>query len=239
MIRAIARVVAEPADAGATRLAVLRSEAPLLLRRTGPDEIHLVGGAAGPLGGDDLRLEIDVRPGARLCVRTVESTVALPGRGPSRFTVTASVADGAVLCWLPEPLVAAARCDHEVSSTVDLASTARLLWRDELVCGRHGEDPGDARLTTVVRRAGRPLYHHGLAVGPHAPGWDGPAVLGGHRAAGSLLAVNLSAAHAPLAAPDRAVFPLAGPAFLVTALGDARAVRNHLDAASHAWSSQQ
>jgi urease accessory protein len=86
-MRAEARIVAEADGRGGTRLAVLRGESPLLPRRTGPrtgDEVtvHLVGGAAGPLRGDDLRLDVEVGPGARLEVRSVAAQLALPGRRP-------------------------------------------------------------------------------------------------------------------------------------------------------------
>jgi urease accessory protein len=84
---ATACIVAELGDGGATRLPVLSSQVPLVLRRT-PDAVYLVGGAAGPLGGDDLTLTIDVRHGATLRVRTATAAVtasaavpALPGCG--------------------------------------------------------------------------------------------------------------------------------------------------------------
>ena len=223
-MRATARIVA----AAGGRLPVLRSEAPLLVRRTGPATVHLVGGAAGPLGGDRLRLEIVVGPAADLTVRSVAATVALPGAGAgsSRTDVVVEVAAGGRLRWLPEPLVAAAGCRHEAVTTVDLAPDARLVWRDELVCGRHGEEPGDATLRANVRLDGRPLYRHDLAVGPHAPGWAGGAVLGGARAYGSLLVVNEPPPEVPAT-----LLALAGPGVLAVAVGpDARAVRAALTA---------
>jgi urease accessory protein len=39
-------------------------------RETGPGVVHLVGTAAGPLGGDDVEIDVRVGPGARLAVRT-------------------------------------------------------------------------------------------------------------------------------------------------------------------------
>lgn len=193
-MRASARVVAETDGRGGTRLAVLRGESPLLLRRTGPRRdgvtVHLVGGAAGPLRGDDLRLDVEVGPGARLEVRSVAATLALPGRAgspPSRLAVHATVGAGAFLRWWPEPLIAAAGCDHRAVTRVDVAAGGRLVWRDDLVCGRHGEAAGDVRMDTTIRYAGTMLYRHDLAVGPGAPGWAGAAVLGGGRAAGSVV----------------------------------------------------
>ena len=87
-MRACARVVAQADDAGVTRLTGLRSEPPLLLRHTpaaaGAATVHLLGGAAGPLGGDDLRLEIVVGERAQLRVvshRRVHRAAGPLGRG--------------------------------------------------------------------------------------------------------------------------------------------------------------
>lgn len=238
-MRATARLAAELDARGRTRLAVLHGEPPVLPRLTGEGRVHLVGGAAGPLGGDDLLLSLEVGPGATLRVGTVAASVALPGRdgARSRVRVAATVADGGCLIWVPEPLVAAARCHHHASSNVDLAGDARLVWREELVCGRYGEEPGDAVLSTVVRRAGRPLYRNELRVGPRAPGWDGPAVLGGARVAGSVLVVDPSwfdgnQPAARLLGSDAALLPLAGPAMIAVATGaDAHNVRALLNRA--------
>jgi urease accessory protein len=230
-MRATARIVAEPNGRGGTRLAELYGEAPLLVRRTGPDEVHLVGGAAGPLGGDDLHVDVRVAAGARLVVRTVAASVALPGRGQSRTRLAAAV-EGR-LEWLPEPVVAANRCDHLVQSLVELGPSASLVWREEVICGRHGESPGDLTVSTRVRLAGRPLFAQDLAVGPRAPAWDGPAGLGGARTAGSLLIVDPAwlSGGVPVARVEGggALMPLAGPAVVVTAVApDAHELRRAL-----------
>lgn len=223
---------------GGTRLAELSGSPPLLPRRTGPVEVHLVGGAAGPLGGDRLRLSIEVGPGATLCLRTVAASVVLPGADgtESQLEILARVAPGGRLSWLPEPLIAAAGCRHLATTTVDVAEGGWLCWREELVCGRYGERPGDVRLSTTVRYAGRALYRQDLAVGPAAPGWAGPAVLGSARAGGSVLVVDPAwswPAGPPAAAvlgPDAATMPLTGPAMLATAVAtDLRGVRARLD----------
>jgi urease accessory protein len=236
-MRAHARVTAEADGLGGTRLSRLRGEPPLLLRQTltqdGLTTVYVVGGAAGPLGGDDLRLDIEVGQGAALCVRTVAASIALPARSgaPSRLTVTATVAPGGTLHWLPEQLVAAAGCHHLAYATVDLAESATLLWRDELICGRHGEEAGDSTITTSVDYAGRPLLRQSLTVGPSADGYAGPAVLGGAKATGSLLRVDAEARlHAPVVlGPTALLTPLIGPASLVTATApDAHTLREHL-----------
>ncbi|MEO3928155.1 urease accessory protein UreD [Micromonosporaceae bacterium B7E4] len=220
-MRALARIVAEADPLRGTRLTVLRGEPPLLPRRTGPVgpagperevQLHLVGGAAGPLGGDRLRIEIEVGPGARLCVRSVAASLALPARdrAESRLVVQARVAAGGRLRWLPEPLIGAAGCAHRTTCVVELAEGAALCWREELVCGRHAEPVGDVRLEMTARYGGRTLLRNDLAVGPGAAGWSGPAVLGGARAVGSVLMVDPAWTGSPPPGPagyDSAVPP--------------------------------
>ncbi len=236
-MRAEARLVAEADGRGGTRLSTLYGEPPLLPRRTsrhhGPAEVYLVGGAAGPLGGDDLRVDITVGPGAHLVVRTIAASLAQPSHppAPSALTITATVSAGANLDWLPEPTVAVAGCDHLSRSIVDLDEGATLSWREELIAGRHAEPPGDLRLATTVRYAGRTVLRHDVAIGPRAKGWH--AML--DRATGTLLLVGPHAPDQPkIIGAGAALMPLAhGPAALVSATGPtAREVRRALDEAT-------
>jgi urease accessory protein len=226
-VKASAALVAEPGDGGATRLPVQRSQAPLVLRRT-PDAVYLVGGAAGPLGGDVLELRIEVRAGAALRLRAVAASVALPGRDgrESVLEVTATVAAGARLEFLPEPTVAAAGARHRTEMRIRLAAGAALTLRDEVILGRYGERGGSCRTRLHADLAGQPLLRHELDVSGTDEASSGPAVLAGHRAVGSLLRAEPSRAGLPAAqlpsgyGPGVAVMPLAGPAVLVTALAD-------------------
>lgn len=227
-----ARLRAEADGRGGTRLSVLRSEPPLSLRPT-PDAVYLVGSAAGPLGGDDVTLCVEVGEGAALTVRTVAASLALPGCGGrlSRVAVTARVAAGASLRWLPEPVVAAAGCDHRMESDVSLADGAALVWREELILGRAGEQPGACQSSLRVDVGRQPLLRHELHVG--ADRWSGPAVLGGARAVGTVVLGGPSHAGAigRVLGPRAAVLPLEGPGTLVSALADdAPALRALLDA---------
>jgi urease accessory protein len=235
-MKAAAELVAEPGEDGGTRLPVQRSQAPLILRRT-PDAVYLVGGAAGPLGGDVLELRIDVRAGATLRLRAVAASVALPGRDgrESVLEVTATVGAGARLEYLPEPTVAAAGARHRTEMRVRLAAGAALTLRDEVILGRHGERGGSCRTRLHVDLAGQPLLRHELDVSGTGEASLGPAVLAGHRAVGSLLCVEPAWVARPAdqlpagCGPGVAVMPLAGPAVLVTALaGDALTLRQRL-----------
>ncbi|MDX6352353.1 MAG: urease accessory protein [Streptomyces sp.] len=232
-VAATARITAAPDGRGGTALPLLTGDGPLALRRTrsAGTEAHVtvVGAMSAPLGGDRLAIEAVVEPGAALRVGTAAATVSLPGRTgeQARYDVRLTVGDDAVLHWLPEPLIAAEGSDLRMTTTVELAPGARLVLREEQILGRSGEHPG--RLTTrlTVRLAGRPLLDQQLSFGPAVPGWRGPAVLHGHRAAGQLLVVDPEYADKPVqpqilcsdqAEGEAVLTPLAGPAALITAV---------------------
>ncbi|MEY2241759.1 urease accessory protein UreD [Streptomyces sp. BF23-18] len=242
-VRATARIEARDDGRGGTSLPVLDGEGPLALRRVrsgGPEaRVMLVGAMSGPLGGDHLAVEARVGPGARLRVGSAAATIALPGqaKGEARYDLRLNVADDGELWWLPEQLISAGGSDLSVSSRVDLEPGARLVFREEQVLGRVGEEPGRLTNRLTVRRDGRTLLDQEVACGPGAPGgWDGPAVLAGHRALGQLVVVRPEFERgAPAARPlgeHAALTPLAGPAVLVTALApDALLLRRVLDEA--------
>ncbi|MFD3922434.1 urease accessory protein UreD [Streptomyces sp. NPDC058595] len=261
-VHATARITAAPDGRGGTALPVLESAGPLALRRTraattgagplpdgGPDarsaapaRVTVVGAMSAPLGGDRLALEVGVRDGAALTVDAAAAMIALPGRRAgdepadhAGYDVLLTVGAGALLHWLPEQLISVTGSDLRTRTRVELAPTARLVLREELVLGRHGEAPGTVTSRLTVHHAGRPLLDQQLALGPGAPGgWDGGAVVADHRAVGQLLLVAPEFEEKPVAPRllgDTAVrTPLAGPAALVTALApDARALRRVLD----------
>ncbi len=280
-ISAHAAVRVDPTPDGGIRVSELRSQVPLVLRRTGTADgrtadgycgsdtlpyryvptatVHLVNAAAGPLAGDRLRLDISVGAGVALVLRTVAATVALPGRGdragggdgddsgrgnradlPSLFDVHADVGPDGALAYLPEPTVAARGCRHHMRARIRLASTARLLWREEIVLGRFGEPAGSISCALHVDvdvdvegrghdrhdRAGRsamvrPLLRQELRLDPGTPGLDGPAVLGGARVTGSLLIAGPGPdglGVAPAVTDTFALLPLAGPGVMISAL---------------------
>ncbi len=238
-ITAVARIVAEGTRDSVTRLPVLSSQAPLVLRRT-PDAVYLVGGAAGPLGGDDLTLDLEVHDGATLRIRSAAATIALPGRegGESVLRVNATVSAGGRLEYLPEPVVVSDGARHRVEVAVSLAADATLLFRDEIILGRHGERGGSCVARFQVDRDGTPLLRHELTVSGTDEVSLGPAVLAGHRAVGSLVAVDSGQKLAvkpgrqwqPSGAQNVAVMPLARAGILISALADdARTLRQLLD----------
>ncbi|MER5277014.1 urease accessory protein UreD [Streptomyces sp. NPDC002809] len=244
-VRATARITAVRDGRGATALPVLESGGPLALRRTraalpGAARVTVVGAMSAPLGGDRLAIEARAGQGARLTVGSAAATVALPGPGaaPARYDIVLNVEEGAELNWLPEQLISAQGSELHMATVVELAPTARMMLREELILGRYGETTGTLLSRLTVRRAGRPILDQQLAYGPGAPGgWDGPAVLGGHRAIGQLLVVDPAfdetGPETGLLGSTAVLTRLAGPAALVTVLAaDARELRSVLDRAA-------
>ena len=234
-IEAHAAIRAE-ARSGATRLTTLCSDPPLTLRTT-PGEVHLVGTAAGPIGGDLLTLDLDVGADAHLVLRSAAASIVLPGPfgQASNYRVSAAVGSGASLAHLPRPAVLVAGCDHRVTTTIDLDAGARLVWREEFVFGRHDEPGGSLFQRMRVDLDGSPLLRTDLAVGSRWPWSTGPAGTDGRRVIGTVVVVGTS--RPDLALDDvpgvrAAVLRLDGPAVMVTAAGDsAAAVGRVLDQA--------
>jgi hypothetical protein len=106
-VHAHAAVVAEATDRGCA-FPTLRSDPPLLLRPT-PDALYLQGGAAGPLGGDRLRLDIHGDPDDALAWRN--SAVIGDGR----------VVAGEVMVGMAAAEPPATRCDDHDHDQVPVA----------------------------------------------------------------------------------------------------------------------
>lgn len=139
----------------------------LSARRTGPHTVHLIGTAATPLGGDELDITIVVGPGARLAVRSVAATIALPSAA-----TPASVAhwhfqvdSGGDLDFDPEPTIVAAGAHHHTISTIRLAPDARLRLRERVQIGRAGEDNGGWRGDLIADLGEIPLLRHRVELG--------------------------------------------------------------------------
>ncbi len=241
LLAAPARITAGPDGRGGTALPLLAGAGPIALRRTrgegGAAHVVVIGSMAAPLGGDRLAVRAEVLPGAALLVTSAAATISLPGPGPAHYEVDLTVGEEARLDWLPEPVVAAAGSHLVLHTRITLAPGARLRYREEQVLGRHHDwarDRAPGRLTSrlTVRRAGRLLLDQQTDLGPGAPGWDGPAVLGGHRAAGQVLTVGPGPQPDTVPTAGSALLALpGGDATLLTAVApDALALRRALDA---------
>jgi urease accessory protein len=178
-------------------------------------------------------LTVEVGAGARLVLRTVGATVALPGTGESFMTLRLRVAAGGHLAVLPEPTVVASGARHRARVEADVEDGATLIVREEVVLGRHGEVGGAYRGLQRVDVGGVPLLRHELVLDGADPDTTARASVTGARACGSVLVVGQRpAADACRADPSLAALALAGPGTLLTAVADdARVLRQRLDSA--------
>jgi urease accessory protein len=212
------------------------SAPPVVLRRTGRRRVHVVAVGGGPLGGDRLRLRVELGPGERLAVHSAAATVVQPGRDPgsvASFDVEAVLADGSALDWRPEPTVICDGAVWEPSVRLDLAEGARARVVEQLVLGRSGQAGGRCGSTTRATVGGVPVLASTTVIDGADAALTGIGGTGGARSVGSVLVVGDPVLEAEEARDDGEVVwartPLDGPGSLLTAVGTARAVAQVLD----------
>lgn len=206
----LAAVVTFAANRAHGRVAVTLAAAPGGVRRTATreedalrvrfpnacadaPEAVLVNTAGGIAGGDRFAVDLGLEAGARLVVTTAaaEKVYRSPG-ADSRFDVTAALADGADLTWLPQETILFDRARLARTITIALAPTARLLLAETVVFGRAamGEAVHDGLFTDRwrVRRSGRLIFAENFRVdGAISERLSEAAVAGGRTALGTLL----------------------------------------------------
>jgi urease accessory protein len=219
-----------------------RCAPPVVLRPTGPQRVHLVQAAGGPLGGDDLALEVNLGVGSHLQVRSATAMVVQGGCGPApaRWTVAAALEAGAVLDWQPEPTVVCDDAALHSRLTVALRRDACAVLREEVVLGRAGQRGGRYRGELAVELDGAPLLAHTLLLDGADPALGGPAGTGNARVVGTLAVVGQGVDGPLVGAGEKpglrwACSALEGPGWLLLALGDSpSAVSDLLDQACRA-----
>lgn len=200
-----------PSRAQATRVAVRRGSpggpcrvdlsrgllAPQLLHRNEHGaRIALVATTAILIAGDHLDIEVHVEAGLRLDLIDVAATVAYHGRGgaPAQIKLNVAMDQAATLVWEAEPLVVSDGADVARITRIEVAEGARLLLRDRVVLGRHGENGGSLSCRTRISLGNRPALAEDLALAaPPLPGHGGrttPGVLGDNTVMDTVIAVG-------------------------------------------------
>ncbi len=127
-----------------TQLHLLEQRQPLKVVRA----FHLQGGTAlvhmhnlsgGVLAGDRLSIELDIGPGARAQVTSTGATRLYRSRGEASHAELAThvrAREGAVLEYLPDPLIPFAGSRYRQRAIVNLEHDAGLFWWDTVAPGR-------------------------------------------------------------------------------------------------------
>lgn len=214
---------------------------PVVVRRTGPARVHLVHAAGGPLGGDELALDLDLGRDTVLAVHSAGATLVQPGAGedagvPARWTVTARVGAGGRLDWAPQPTVVSDGAALESSLRVELGPDAAATVREVVVLGRHDQRGGRHTGAVEVVVDGAPLLVHTTVVDGADPALCGPAGTAGARAFGTLVCAGPGAWPTAGAGETAAVrwawSALDGPGAVLLAVGTPSAVVGVLEAAT-------
>jgi urease accessory protein len=227
--------------AGRTVVTGIRAGYHFAGRQTGLGQlgvVHLVGTAAGPLGGDEAVIAVRLGPGARLAIRSAGATIVQPGlREPgSRLTMELQVAEGAHLDVACEPTVVIHRAEHEARTDIELTGDGQVRVLEQVLLGRSNEPGGAWTGRTVMVRDGAPELRHtlrsSLIAGPSGTEARAVSTLlisGGSGASG----VSGTRGVRPSTAGQAVALPLASGGLLVTATGpDALSTRADLLAAA-------
>lgn len=100
---------------------------------------HLHNVSGGVLDNDDLRLQVEVGPGARAQLTTTGATRVYRSRSPeavSRQQTDIQVAERGFLEYLPDPLIPYAQSRFQQSIAIELGDEATLFWWETIAPGR-------------------------------------------------------------------------------------------------------
>jgi urease accessory protein len=196
---------------GHTVVRSLRGGGHFAARQTGAGVVHLVGTAAGPLGGDEVTIEVRLGPGARLAVRSAGATIVQPGGvvADSRLRLLLSVDDEAELDLAMQPTVVCRGAEHEANTVIELTGSGQVTLLEQVLLGRSHEPGGRWLGRTRLNRDDVPGLRHTLR--SERLGVDGVRVISTLLRSG---VEGVAGTHGSAVA-----MPLAGGGLLVTATG--------------------
>ena len=135
--------------------------------------VHLHNVSGGVLAGDRLSLDIEVAPGAAAQITTTGATRLYrhrPGAPDSEQHTRLTVAPGALLEYLPDPVIPYAASRHLQRTEIHLDRDAALFWWEVLAPGRlaAGERFAFERLQvqTAIYAADLPILREDFLLDP-------------------------------------------------------------------------
>jgi urease accessory protein len=173
-----------------TSLRVLRQDPPWRALRafsnaSGEALVHLHNVSGGVLGGDSLKLEVTLAPGAQAQVTNIGATRVYRHRTnqpDASHTAIFRIANGALLEYLPEPLIPFALSRFSQTSEIHLADGAGLIWWETLSAGRiaHGEsfDFENVSVNTAIHSQNELIALERYSISPKLRNVASPARMG-------------------------------------------------------------
>jgi len=159
--------------------------------------VHLHNVSGGVLAGDRLALDIEVEAGAGAQVTTTGATRLYrhrPGAVDSAQYSTFSVGDGALLEFLPDPVIPYAASRHAQRTEIRLGHGAALLWWEVLAPGRLAAGERFAferlRVETSVYTPRRPIFLEDYVLEPERQDLRSPVRMLGYSHMASFCAAQ-------------------------------------------------
>jgi len=122
----------------------------------------------GFVGGDAVRMTLDVGAGASALLTTQASTKVYRSLKPASQQISAAVHGDGLLAVVPDPIVCFAGADFSQDQRYDLAGDANLVALDWITSGRHaaGERWAFARYASRIQitRDGKRILYDGLTL---------------------------------------------------------------------------
>lgn len=159
-------------------------------------EAVLINTGGGMAGGDRMRVEIALGPGAEATVTTQAAEKIYRSQGPATAIDTSlTLESGASLAWIPQESILFSQARLHRSLSIDLAPDARLVACESVFFGRSamGESLGQGALHDRwrLRRGGRLVFAEDLRLeGALNALLARPAIGAGAQAAATLLVVG-------------------------------------------------
>jgi urease accessory protein len=192
--------------AGRTRVVDLDCTGPVQVLRCqhldarAPDiaSVIIASPSGGVLQGDRLRMDVEVRAGARLVLETQSATrlYRMPDR-PARIETRFTVAEAGWLEYIPDPYIPFAGSDTTIETSLVVDPTAAVLIGEVVAAGRVAsgeifEMTRFASTLTAARPSGELLFTDATVLDPGEPFSD-PGMMGSGRAIGSLYLIAIDA----------------------------------------------
>ena len=188
-------------DGDTTRLMRRKHAGPLRVQKPlypeHPSTCHaiIVHPPGGVVGGDELRMHVDIGPEARALLSTPGAAKWYRANGHrSRQQLRIRVAEGAALEWLPQETILFNAADIVLETMIDLSGDATYLGCEILCFGRtaSGEkfDQGRVQQSMKLYRNGKPLWLEQGVLHAGSRQMLSPLGLGGHTICASLIATG-------------------------------------------------
>ncbi len=152
---------------------------------TGGALVHIHNISGGVLAGDQLALDVEVAPGAHVQLTSTSATRlyrSRPQAPPAIQTSTIKVREGALLEYLPDPLIPFSGSRYQQHTRIDLEAGAGLFWWETVTPGRvaRGElfDYEHLLLDLSISAQGRSIAIERLKLEPHCRALSSLARLG-------------------------------------------------------------